>query len=180
MSGIYDFSLNDAYGVPVPLSEYRGKVLLIVNTATQCGLTPQYEALVALHERYQAQGFEVLDIPCNQFRAQAPESAAEIAQSCQMRFGVKFRTFDKIDVNGEHAHPLYVYLKSVQPKDLSGSHVKAFLLKLASLGEKRAAGDIQWNFSKFLVAKDGQVTARFAPSEDPAAIAPYIEALLAS
>lgn len=175
---LYDFTLNDAEGHPVNLSDYRGKVLLIVNTATRCGLTPQYEELQRLYSQYAAQGLEVLDFPCNQFREQAPESSGEIAQVCQMKFGTQFKIFEKIDVNGEHAHPLYTYLKAQKPED-KGNHVfKDFLLKLASFGEKREGSDIKWNFTKFLVNRNGEVVERFAPSVTPSEIEDDIQALL--
>ena len=178
MASIYDFTLPDAQGNEVALSEYKGKVLLIVNTATRCGLTPQYEALQSLYAQYAPQGLEILDFPSNQFREQAPESSEEIAQVCQMKFGTKFKIFGKIDVNGAHASPLYTFLKAQQPEDSGGQKFKDFLLKLASLGEKREGSDIKWNFTKFLVNRDGEVVKRFAPSVSPAEIADDIEALL--
>ncbi|UOO81575.1 glutathione peroxidase [Uruburuella testudinis] len=178
MTNLYQFTLPDAQGNEISLSDYRGKVLLIVNTATRCGLTPQYEQLQQLYAQYAPQGLEILDFPCNQFREQAPESSAEIAQSCQLKFGTKFTIFSKIDVNGAHEHPLYTYLKAQQPEDSGGQKFKEFLLKLASLGEKREGSDIKWNFTKFLVNRDGEVVKRFAPSVSPAEIADDIEALL--
>lgn len=175
---IYDFVVKDAQGRDVGLSDYQGKVLLIVNTATRCGLTPQYEELQKLYEEYAQQGLEILDFPCNQFREQAPESSSEIAQVCQMKFGTKFKIFDKIEVNGENTAPLYAYLKSEQPED-QGNHVfKDLLLRLASMGEKREGSDIKWNFTKFLVNREGKVAARFAPSVRPSEIEHEIRALL--
>ncbi len=175
---VYDFVVKDTQGQEVSLSDYKGKVLLIVNTATRCGLTPQYEELQQLYAQYAEQGLEILDFPCNQFREQAPESSSEIAQVCQMKFGTKFKIFDKIDVNGEDAVPLYVYLKSEKPED-KGNHVfKDLLLKLASIGEKREGSDIKWNFTKFLVNRNGEVVARFAPSVKPSEIEQDIRALL--
>ena len=117
---IYDFTLNDAQGNPVSLSVYRGKVLLIVNTATRCGLTPQYTALQQLYERYNGQGLEILDFPCNQFRGQAPESSREIASVCQTKFGTAFKIFDKIDVNGVSASPFFFYFNAKKPKVRGG------------------------------------------------------------
>lgn len=176
---IYTFTLQDAHQQAVSLADYQGKVLLIVNTATRCGLTPQYEELQQLYARYQEQGLEILDFPCNQFREQAPESSEEIVQVCQTKFGTKFKIFDKIDVNGANEHPLYTWLKAQQPEDMGGSGFKELLLRLASLGETREGSDIKWNFTKFLVNRQGDVVARYAPSEKPLSLAAEIERLLA-
>lgn len=140
---IYDITVKDNKGAEVKLDEYKGKVLLIVNTATGCGFTPQYDGLQDLYEKYQSQGFEILDFPCNQFMNQAPGSEEEIASFCQARFGITFRQFAKIKVNGKEQSPLYDYLKSQQK------------------------GMIKWNFTKFLVDRDGNVVARFAPTVTP-------------
>ena len=147
MATIYDFTVKDNKGNDVSLSEYKGKVLLIVNTATGCGFTPQYDGLQDLYEKYQEKGFEILDFPCNQFANQAPGTEEEIASFCQARFGITFRHFAKIDVNGKNQAPLYEYLKS-QQKGALGSNIK-------------------WNFTKFLVDRDGNVVARFAPTVTP-------------
>lgn len=155
---IYDFTVKDAEGKDVPLSGYKGKVLLIVNTATGCGFTPQYEGLQDLYEACQAKGFEILDFPCNQFANQAPGTEEEIMDFCQSRYGVTFHQFAKIDVNGKNEAPLYHYLKA-QQKGFAGSAVK-------------------WNFTKFLIDRDGNVTARFAPVTKPEAIQKAVEALL--
>lgn len=178
MSPIYDFVLTDAHGRNVPLADFRGKVLLIVNTATRCGLTPQYAALQQLYADYRAQGLEILDFPCNQFRAQAPESGRDIAQICQTKFGTEFTLFDKIEVNGPNTHPLYGYLKARQPADQSTHRFKDLLLRLAAVGGQRESGDIQWNFTKFLVDRNGEVVARYAPSVTPEEITADIRALL--
>ena len=178
MTTIYDFTMNDAQGNAVNLADYRGKVLLIVNTATRCGLTPQYEELQNLYALIAPQGLEILDFPCNQFRQQAPESSSEIAQVCQMKFGTQFKIFDKIDVNGPNTAPLYAWLKTQKPEDKGGQKFKELLLKLASLGEKREGNDIKWNFTKFLVNREGEVVERFAPSVAPSEIADDIEILL--
>ena len=151
---LYDFTVNDNKGNPVKLDAYAGKVLLIVNTATKCGLTPQYEGLEALYEKYRAQGFEILDFPCNQFAFQAPGSAEKIDSFCKLRYDTKFPRFAKIKVNGKDADPLYVYLKEQKP------------------------GRIQWNFAKFLVDRHGNVVQRFAPSEKPNTLESAIEAEL--
>ncbi|SSY70810.1 glutathione peroxidase [Alysiella crassa] len=178
MTQLYDFTLNTASGESKNLGDYRGKVLLIVNTATRCGLTPQYEQLQSLYAKYREQGLEILDFPCNQFREQAPEASAEYAQVCQMKFGTQFTIFDKLDVNGDHANPLYVYLKQQQPEDKGDFKFKDLLLRLASLGEERGASDIKWNFTKFLVNRDGEVVARFAPSTTPLELEDEIKVLL--
>lgn len=156
--GIYDFTVKARDGSDVSLSEYKGKVLLIVNTATGCGLTPQYKGLQSLYDKYKDKGFEILDFPCNQFANQAPGNEEEIHTFCTGRFGIKFPQFAKIDVNGKNESPLYTYLKS-QKKGFFSSKIK-------------------WNFSKFLITKDGQVVERFAPTDTPEKIDSYIEKLL--
>lgn len=175
---LYDFTVLNAQGEAVDLGSYRGKVLLIVNTATRCGLTPQYEELQQLYSRYAAQGLEILDFPCNQFREQTPEESGEIARVCQMKFGTQFQIFDKIEVNGANTAPLYAYLKAQKPEDKGGRVFQDFLLKLAALGEKRERGDIKWNFTKFLINRKGEVVERFAPSVRPSEIENEIRALL--
>ena len=147
---IYDFQVKDAKGNLVNLSEYKGKTLLIVNTATGCGFTPQYKGLQALYDKYQAKGFEILDFPCNQFGHQAPGSEDEIHQFCEINYKTTFRLFAKIDVNGKNESPLYTYLKGQKGGFLS----------------KR----IKWNFTKFLVDKTGKVVERFAPTATPESI----------
>lgn len=167
MAGIYDFTVKNAQGSDVPMSAYAGKVLLIVNTATQCGLTPQYSGLQALHERYAGQGLAILDFPCNQFRGQAPESSGEIAQICETRFGTQFEVMDKINVNGSGAHPLYVYLKAQQPRDSGGGRLKNMVFALLSRRIRQQNSDIRWNFTKFLVDREGRVVGRFSPAVTP-------------
>ncbi len=149
MTSIYDFTAKSLQGKDVPLAAYRGRPMLIVNTASKCGFTPQYEGLEKLYQAHQAQGLVVLGFPCNQFGAQEPGSAEEIGAFCQANYGVSFPMFAKIDVNGAKAHPLYEFLK----------HEKAGIL-----GTKA----IKWNFTKFLVDRDGKVIGRFAPSTKPA------------
>lgn len=160
---VYRFRVQTAQGQDLPLADYRGKVLLIVNTASRCGLTNQYTELQTLYERYRHQGLEILDFPCNQFRGQAPESSGEYAEICQTQFGTAFTIFNKIHVNGADTHPLCVYLKQQQPKDQGNFGFKDLLLKLAAIGQARESSDIQWNFTKFLVNRQGQVVARHAP-----------------
>lgn len=155
---IYDFKVKDSQGTEVSLSEYKGKVLLIVNTATGCGFTPQYKGLQSLYDKYQDKGFEILDFPCNQFGNQAPGTAEEIGNFCEINFGTTFKQFAKIDVNGNNAEPLYTFLKN-QKKGLLG-------------------GNIKWNFTKFLVDKDGNVVDRFSPTTEPEKLSKKIEELL--
>jgi len=159
MASIYDFSVNDIHGKEQKLDEYKDKVLLIVNVASKCGFTPQYNGLEALYEKLHGRGFEILGFPSNQFGAQEPGNEAEIAQFCQLNYGVKFPLFAKIDVNGSDAAPLYQYLKKAKP-GLLGSEA------------------IKWNFTKFLVDRKGKVVERYAPNVEPRAIAGDIEKLL--
>ena len=144
---VYDFKVKDDVGQEVSLSDYKGKVLLIVNTATRCGFTPQYKDLEPLYQKYHAQGFEILDFPCNQFGQQAPGTIQEIHSFCTANFDIHFPQFDKIDVNGENAHPLYTWLKS-----------------------QAGGGDIKWNFTKFLIGRDGKVIKRYESRDQIAAI----------
>jgi glutathione peroxidase len=159
MTTVHDFSARDLQGRDVPLSQYRGKVLLVVNTASQCGFTPQYKGLQKLYEQYHDQGLEILGFPCNQFAHQEPGSADEIGEFCELNYGVSFPLFDKIEVNGDDAHPLYQHLKSAAP---------------GVLGSKA----IKWNFTKFLVDRDGNVVQRYGSKDQPETIARDIEALL--
>ena len=155
---IYDFQVKDAQGNESDLSQYKGKVLLIVNTATGCGFTPQYDGLQDLYEKYQAQGFEILDFPCNQFGNQAPSTEEEIVDFCTSRYGITFRQFAKIDVNGDNAHPLYRWLKA-QKGGVMGSNIK-------------------WNFTKFLVDREGKVVDRFGSTTTPEKIDAKVKELL--
>jgi len=156
---ILDFETRALDGTPVPLGRWRGQVLLIVNTASQCGFTPQYAGLQALHARFAARGFAVLGFPCNQFGAQEPGEAAAIASFCETRFAVGFPMFAKVEVNGPGAHPFWQALKAARP-GLLGSRA------------------IKWNFTKFLIDRTGRVIERFAPAAKPEAIEPRIAALL--
>ena len=158
---VFDYSATALDGTPLDLSRYRGKVLLIVNTASACGFTPQYKGLEAVYRQFQARGAEVLGFPCNQFGHQERGSEAEIGAFCEKNFGVSFPLFAKIDVNGAEAHPLFRYLKHAAP---------------GVLGTER----IKWNFTKFLVNRDGDVVKRYAPQTKPEAIAADIEKLLAN
>lgn len=175
---IYDFTVKDAKNNDVSLDDYKGKVLLIVNTATGCGFTPQYEGLEKLYKQYKDKGFEILDFPCNQFLGQAPGTNEEIVTFCQTKYGVSFKTFSKIEVNGKNADPLYKYLKTEVPNDLEDEELAPFIKKLESLNQTFSGSDIKWNFTKFLIDKKGNVTARFAPTARPEDIGEKIEVLL--
>ena len=182
MRTVYDFSVKDRKGKNVSLKEYANEVLLIVNTATKCGFTPQYEELEKLYEKYHAQGFEVLDFPCNQFGAQAPGTDESIHQFCKLNYGTEFPRFKKLKVNGADADPLYVFLK--EQKTFAGfdpahelTPVLEEILSKETPGYKETS-DIKWNFTKFLINKRGQVIARFEPTESISNIAKQIEELL--
>ena len=167
MKTVYDFTVKDRKGNEVSLSDYRGKVLLIVNTATGCGFTPHYEPLEAMYRDLRAKGFEILDFPSNQFAGQAPGSDDEIHEFCTLKFGTEFPQFAKIDVNGETADPLFVFLASEKPFEGFGKGVKnAMLDKFAKMNNKKF-GDrtyIGWNFTKFLIDREGTVVERFEPT----------------
>ena len=169
MKTVYDFTVKDRQGNDVSLSEYRGKVLLIVNTATGCGFTPHYEPLEAMYREMKDQGLEILDSPCNQFANQAPASADEIHQFCTLKFGADFPQFAKIDVNGDSADPLFAWLGSEKPFKGFGKGLKnAALNKFAAMNNK-AYGEktyVGWNFTKFLVDREGNVAGRFEPTTD--------------
>ncbi len=156
--GLYDFQVKDINGNDVSLAEYKGKVLLVVNTATGCGFTPQYEGLENLYRELNAQGFEILDFPCNQFGNQAPGSDAEIQSFCKLKYDVSFPQFKKIEVNGANEAPLYTWLKQ-QKGGVLGSAIK-------------------WNFTKFLIDRNGNVVERFAPTVTPEKIADKVKELL--
>lgn len=175
----YDFSVKDNKGNDVSLDSYKGKVLLIVNTATKCGLTPQYEALETLYKKYHDQGFEILDFPCNQFLEQAPGSNEDIQQFCTLKYGTTFPRFHKIDVNGEHTHPLYAWLKKEAPLDKSNDDSKKFEDKVKFLVPAGSPYDIKWNFGKFLIDRYGQVVERYSPAIKPEAIYDDIATCLA-
>jgi glutathione peroxidase len=175
---IYDFKVKDSQKNTVSLEEYKGKILLIVNTATGCGFTPQYDGLQNLYEKYKDKGFEILDFPCNQFLNQAPGTDEEIVDFCQTKFGVTFKTFSKIDVNGKNEEPLYGFLKSETPKEFESGEASGFKKTLAGLTQNVFGTNIKWNFTKFLVDRDGKVIARYSPTHKPEAIESKIVALL--
>ena len=155
---LYDYKVEDIKGNLLDMKQYEGKVLLIVNTATGCGFTPQYNGLQDLYDKYKDKGFEILDFPCNQFGHQAPGDNDEIASFCTMRYGITFQQFNKVDVNGKNEEPLYTFLKKQ---------------KNGVMGNK-----INWNFTKFLIDREGNVVERFAPTVEPKKIEEYISKLL--
>lgn len=157
-NNFYDFEATDLNGLNVKMSDFKGKVVLVVNTASKCGLTPQFKGLQELYEKYKGKGLEILGFPCNQFANQEPGSKEDIEQVCYINYGVSFKMFSKIEVNGENTHPLYQYLK----KELKGA-----------LGSK-----IKWNFTKFLIDKEGKPVKRFAPTTKPEKLEEDIKALL--
>jgi glutathione peroxidase len=159
MSSAYNFHANNLQGQPLALKDFRGQVALIVNVASQCGFTPQYAGLQSLHEQFHPRGFSVLAFPCNQFGAQEPGSGQEIAQLCERQYGVTFPVFEKIEVNGANAHPLYRFLVK-EKRGLLGTEA------------------IKWNFTKFLVDRHGQVLKRYAPATKPETLAKDIDAAL--
>ena len=182
MKTVYDFTVKDRKGKDVSLKEYANEVLLIVNTATKCGFTPQYDELEKLYKQYHSEGFEILDFPCNQFGQQAPGTDESIHEFCKLTFGTEFPRFKKIKVNGEDAEPLYKFLQ--EQKGFAGwdmSHPIAPILD-DMLGKAdpdyKQKPDIKWNFTKFLINKKGQVVARFEPTESIDNIAKQIEELL--
>jgi len=159
MKHFYDFTAKDIRGKEISMSIYKNKVLLVVNVASKCGYTPQYEGLEKIYKKYHAQGFEILGFPCNQFKGQEPGTEKEIHNFCKVNYGVTFPLFSKIDVNGDHTHPLYTYLKKEAPGFLGTQSIK-------------------WNFTKFLINKNGKVIKRYGSSTKPAELADDIEALL--
>ena len=169
MKTVYDFTVKDRLGQDVSLSDYRGKVLLIVNTATGCGFTPHYEPLEEMYRDMKDRGFEILDFPCNQFANQAPGSDEEIHEFCTLKFGTEFPQFKKIDVNGETADPLFAWLAAEKPFEGFGKGLKLAALKKFSDMNNKQFGEkayIKWNFTKFLIDREGRVAARFEPTAD--------------
>ena len=161
--GFYDFTAKDGLGADVPMSDYKGKVLLVVNTATGCGFTPQYEGLEALYEKYHDQGFEILDFPCNQFANQAPGTDEEIHEFCTLNYGTTFPQMKKADVNGENELPLYTYLKA--EKGFAGFDAHPYKELLEGMFAQAdpdwdKTSDIKWNFTKFLIDREGNIVAK--------------------
>ena len=182
-SGIYDITVKDINGNDVSLANYKGKVLLIVNVASKCGLTPQYEGLEALYQKYKDQGLEILGFPCNQFLEQEPGTNEEIQSFCSLNYNVTFPLFAKIDVNGEAESPLYTYLKKQAPFKGYPEGAEEFAAKLDEIHQQTGSGfnqgdAIRWNFGKFLVSKDGKTIIRFEPMVTPDMMEEAIQELL--
>ena len=175
---LYQYSVKDVQKNDVSLKEYEGKVLLIVNTASGCGFTPQYDGLESLYKEYKDQGFEILDFPCNQFMNQAPGTDEELASFCQMKFGTTFKTFAKVEVNGENADPLFKLLRQEAPTEVEDEKAHGFKKVLSDLKQSFTGDSIKWNFTKFLVDREGKVVARFAPTFKPEDIKGHIEKLI--
>ena len=181
MKTVYDFTVKDMQGNNISLSEYQGKVLLIVNTATGCGFTPHYDPLEAMYKEFRDKGFEILDFPCNQFANQAPGTEEEIHDFCTLKFGTEFPQFAKIDVNGDNADPLFAYLATEMPFNGFGKGLKnAALSKFADMNNKKYGEKtyIGWNFTKFLVDREGKVIARFEPTVDMKEVRAAVAAVL--
>lgn len=175
---LYQFDVKDIKKNNVSLKEYEGKVVLVVNTASGCGLTPQYEGLEYMYKQYNDKGLEILDFPCNQFMNQAPGSDEELAAFCQMKFGTTFKTFAKINVNGEDADPLFKYLRKEAPHEHEDEKANSFKKILNDLKQTFSGDSIKWNFTKFLIDRNGKVIARFAPTYKPEDLASFIEKAL--
>jgi glutathione peroxidase len=180
MKTIYDFKVADTKGSQVSLGDYKAKVLLVVNTATKCGLTPQYKALEEIYEKYHSRGFEILDFPCNQFLEQAPEDDAGIAQFCTLQYKTTFPRFKKIEVNGPGADPLFVWLKELFPQGQTTDKAREFEAMVKQYTPNAQPGDIKWNFGKFLVDKAGNPIARYSPAITPEELEGDIEKALSA
>ena len=181
MKTVYDFNVKDRQGNDASLADYKGKVLLIVNTATGCGFTPHYDALEKMYKEMREKGFEILDFPCNQFADQAPGNDEEIHSFCTMKFGTEFPRFAKVDVNGETASPLFAYLAEQKPFEGFGKGIKTLFLKKFADANNKKFGDkayIKWNFTKFLVDREGNVVARFEPTTDMAVVSKAVADIL--
>lgn len=178
---IYDYKLVDGQGNEVSMKDYEGKVVLVVNTATGCGFTPQYKDIEAIYEKFHDQGLEVIDIPCNQFAGQAPESDEEIHEFCQLHYNTQFPQMKKSDVNGENELPIYTFLKSQKGFEGFGKGPKALamsaMLKKIDKNYKNTS-DIKWNFTKFLVNRSGEVIARFEPTQKMTDVKEAVAALI--
>lgn len=182
MASFYDFTVTTGKGEPLPLSRFKGKVVLVVNTATGCGFTPQYEDLEKMYRAYHDKGLEILDIPCNQFLNQAPGTDKEIHEFCRLHYDTSFGQMKKSDVNGENQLPLYAFLKSQKGFEGFDKGVKTFILKKVVSNidpDYEQNADIKWNFTKFVVDKNGNVAARFEPTRDMRDVDAFIAALLA-
>lgn len=181
MASVYEYSVQDRKGNEVSLGQYRGKVLMIVNTATGCGFTPQYKDIEEMYEKYHAQGFEVLDIPCNQFAGQTPGTDEEIHEFCTLKYNTQFPQMKKSDVNGENALPLYGYLKSQQGFQGFGKGPRAMMMSamLSKIDrDYKNNPEIKWNFTKFIIDREGNVTARFEPTAAMSEVSDCVAKLL--
>lgn len=181
MATIYDFKALTSRGKEIDFSEFQGKVLLIVNTASKCGFTPQFAGLEELNQKYKDKGLVIIGFPCNQFKEQDPGSDSQIEEFCQLNYGVTFQIMKKIDVNGAEANSIFEYLKSVAPDEeysgLKAKAAKALFKTISNSVEKDS--DIKWNFTKFLISKDGATVKRYAPTTEPKDFEKDIEAMLA-
>ena len=181
MKTVYDFAVKDREGKEVSLGEYKGKVLLVVNTATGCGFTPHYEPLEEMYRDLKDKGFEILDFPCNQFADQAPGSDEEIHKFCTLKYGTDFPQFAKIDVNGDSADPLFEFVAAEKPFVSFGGGLKSAALKKFSSLNNKKYGDkayIKWNFTKFLIDSEGRVAARFEPTDNMKDVRKAVEQML--
>jgi len=175
---LYQYNVKDVKKNDVSLNDYAGKVLLVVNTASGCGFTPQYDGLESLYKEYKDKGLEILDFPCNQFMNQAPGTDEELASFCQMKFGTTFKTFAKVNVNGDDADPLFKYLRAEAPNEYEEEKINSFKKVINDLKQTFTGDSIKWNFTKFLVDRNGNVLARFAPNFKPEDLVPFIEKAL--
>lgn len=180
MERIYDFKALTGKGAELSFNEFEGKVLMIVNTASKCGFTPQYDGLEALYQKYKDQGFTIIGFPCDQFAHQEPGTDAEIEEFCRVNHGVTFQLMKKIDVNGSDAHPIFEYLKSQAPtEEYKGLKAKAAQKLFKSISKSvEKESDIKWNFTKFVISRDGAVIKRFAPTTTPEQMEKDIQSLL--
>ena len=181
MANIYDFKAMTSKGKELDFAQFEGKVLLIVNTASKCGLTPQFKGLEELNQKYKDQGLVIVGFPCNQFKEQDPGSDSQIEEFCQLNYGVTFQIMHKIDVNGENADPIFVYLKEQAPaEEYKGIKAKGMQVLFKKISDSaKSESDIQWNFTKFLISKDGKTIHRFAPTTEPKDFEKDVEAFLA-
>ena len=180
MEKIYDFKALSSRGKEIDFSEFKGKVLLIVNTASKCGFTPQFAGLEELNQKYKEQGLVIIGFPCNQFKEQDPGTDGEIEQFCQLNYGVTFQIMKKVDVNGPAAEPIFEYLKTQAPtEEYHGLKAKAMSKLIKSISKSvEKDNDIKWNFTKFLISKDGETIKRYAPTTEPKDFEKAVEAML--
>ncbi len=174
----YDYSVKKQDGTEFPMAETKGKVVMIVNTATKCGFTPQYKELEAMYEKYHDRGFEIIDIPCNQFANQAPQSDAEITSFCTLKYNTAFPQMKKAEVNGENELPLYTFLKQEAENNGLGTGKAKGLLKIVSKAFVKKENDIKWNFTKFIVDREGEVVARFEPTTKMNDVEKFVDSIL--